>query len=200
MIHRKCTICLEVIAGKRSACWAKYPLSTLFTGTGYTSAQWRWLKCWLEHCEESLTNADLFVSAKIRCILCASGESPCKLLTDSSHGDVKYVSAWYTLIEHHIHIPKSAISSQCSIKNSPHSQCMQWHPVIQAGFCLKIKVFNYTRCFDKMALTSCSVSLYERERNGSTQKDVVANSGASKWMCNQQSTFVPIGYECFLLF
>lgn len=77
---------------------------------------------------------------------------------------------------------------------------MQWHPMIQAGFCLKIKVFNYTRCFDKMALTSCSVSLYEQDRNGSTQKDVVANSGASKWMSNQQSTCIPIGYECFCCF
>lgn len=48
---------------------------------------------------------------------------------------------------------------------------MQWQPTIQAGFCRQIKVFNYTQCFDKTALTS--VALYEPDRNGNAQKDAV---------------------------
>lgn len=78
------------------------------------------------------------------------------------------------------------------------SKSSMWRqPTVWAGFCLQIKVFNYTQPCDKMALTSHTVTLYEQDRNGSTQEYVAAYTEHLKWMCNQQSTIEPTGCQWF---
>lgn len=63
---------------------------------------------------------------------------------------------------------------------------MQWQPTVQAWFCIQIKAFNYTQCFDKMALTSCSVDA--RMETLRKTRLFIGNFEASKWMCNQRKT------------
>lgn len=60
---------------------------------------------------------------------------------------------------------------------------MQWQPTIQAGFCLQIKVFNYTQRFDEMVLTSRSAAPYEARRGWKRLSETrlfIADSEASK--------------------